>query len=341
MKYYRSEYAFKQHKPHLTLRKKILLFFRKKKYTIAPAQDSSHYKSNPFRPRKKQSTNKGKIIFLAIFFTIWIVCLAYIPYFRVNKINYSGLKNTDKNDLNQFINENFLSKKSILPLNDYFFINTNKIASDLYAKFDFETVEVKKVFPNQLDVSVKEKISSIIYDNGKKYFLLDSEGTVIKYLKDVEPYEMGIKTATSGLDLLTVSASSTFADTSTPTNTSTSNHTPDYKKISTLFGSYPLVYDRRGLDVELKQENVLPAEHIATIIEWYKALNEQGTGKPEFFILDNLNSGVIIDTTNPWNILFQPKNDTLTQINNLKNTISTIKPKQYVDLRYGDKIYWK
>lgn len=335
MKHFRSEYAFQKYKPHLSWRKKVLRFFRKKQYTIASPQDSFHYKTNPYRAHKKPSKIKAKLIVFIIFLAAWTICLAYIPYFKINKINYSGLNNTTKKELDEFIYENFLNKKSILPLNDYFFINTKKISDDLYKKFAFETVEVIKIFPNQLNVNIKEKISSVIYDNGKKYFLLDSGGTAIKYLKDVEPYEMAQKIVSSSANILAVNTTSTLI------NTSTTEHIPDYKKINKLFGNYPIIYDRRGFAVEIKQENILPPEHIAAIIAWYKTLTEQGITHLKFFTLDNLNSGVAIDTTDPWDILFQPKNNNETQISTLKEILPTIKPQQYVDLRFGEKVYWK
>lgn len=336
MKHFRSEYAFQKYKPHVSWRQKFLRFFRKKQYTISSAQDSFHYKTNPFKKHKKPSKIKIKVIIFVIFLIAWTICLAYIPYFRINKIDYSGLNNTTKNELDAFVYENFLNKKNILPLNAYFFIDTDKISGELYKKFAFETVEVIKTFPNQLNIKIKEKISSVIYDNGKKYFLLDSGGTAIKYLKDVEPYEITQKVVTSSINLLTLNSSSTI-----PVTTSTDEHTPDYKKIKELFGTYPIIYDRRSFDVEIKQENILPSEHIAAAIAWHKALTEQGIAEPKFFALDNLNSGVVIDTASSWDILFQPKNNNDAQINTLKEILPTIKPQQYVDLRYGEKVYWK
>ncbi len=335
MKHFRSEYAFQKYKPHVSWRQKFLRFFRKKQYTISSSQDSFHYKTNPFKKHKKPSTIKIKIIIFVVFLLTWTVCLAYLSYFKVNKVTYFGLNNTTKTELDDFIYQNFLNKKSILPLNAYFFIDTNKISGELYKKFPFETVEVIKTFPNRLDIKIKEKISSVIYDNGKKYFLLDSGGTAIKYLKDVETYEITQKTFSSSSDLLTLNTSST------PPATSTAEHIPDYKNINKLFGTYPIVYDRRNFDVEVKQENILPAGHITAVINWYKALVEQGIASPKFFVLDNLNSGILIDTTSSWDILFQPNNNSGAQINTLKEILPTIKPQQYVDLRYGEKVYWK
>jgi hypothetical protein len=336
MKHFRSEYAFQKYRPYLSWRKRILRFFHKKQYIIAPPQNSFHYKANPFKAQKKSKSFKIKIIILAILLAAWIACIAYIPYFKINKADYYGLNNTKKSEMDEFVYQNFLNKKNILPLSNYFFINTGKISNELYKKFAFETVKTVKIFPSKLNITVEEKISSIIYDNGKKYFLLDDAGTAIKYLKDVETYEVTkIVATTNSANLLISNATSTHE------SASTTEHTPDFKKINQLFGNYPIIYDRRGLDVEVKQKNIIPSQHISAVIAWRKALAEQGITESKFFILDNINSGIKIDTFNSWNILFQPKDDALTQINNLKNILPSINPKEYIDLRFGEKIYWK
>ena len=108
MKHFRSEYAFQKYKPHLSWRKKILRFFRKKQYTVAMPQESFHYKTNPFKRHEKPKKSKIKLIIFIALLAIWAVSLAYTPYFKINKINYSGLNNTAKNELDQFIYDGFL-----------------------------------------------------------------------------------------------------------------------------------------------------------------------------------------------------------------------------------------
>ena len=335
MKHFRSEYAFQKYKPHLNWRQRVARFFKKKQYTVQTTPSSFGYQTNPFKPQKKSGKRKiAYVIFLALL-AIWIACLAYIPYFSINKVLYFGLNNTSRDEINRFVYDNFLNKKSWLPYRNYFFVNTEKIQQALNKKFAFEFVAVIKKFPNQLNVDVKEKISTIIYDNGKKYFLLDSGGTAIKYLKDVESHEFALK-------ITTTSASSLLSGTSTAAlATSTFEHSPDYKKINKLFGIYPIIYDQRNFDAAIKQENVLPSELISAIITWYKAMTEQGMAKPKFFVIDNLNSGMILKIDKSWHILFQPKNNNEAQINTLKEILPTIKPQQYVDLRFGEKVYWK
>lgn len=334
MKHFRSEYAFQKYKPHLSWRQRVARFFRKKQYIVSIQSDSFGYKANPFKTPKKSTKKRVLLIVFVVLLAAWIACLAYIPYFGINQTTYFGLRNLSRNEMDGFIYENFLNKKNWLPSNNYFFVNTEKIREELDKKFTFDSIIITKKFPNQLIIDVKEKISSIIYDNGKKYFLLDSGGSAIKFLKNAEPHEYAQKLVTSTADML--SASSTLMSTTT-----TTEHTPDYKKINKSFGGYPIIYDRRAMEVEIKQTNILPLEHLAAVIAWYKALTEQGIATPKFFVLDNLNSGVAIETEKTWNILFQPKNNSDAQIISLKEILLTIKPQEYVDLRFGKKVYWK
>jgi cell division septal protein FtsQ len=339
MKHFRSEHAFEKYKPHVSWRKKLARFFRKKQQGLQAVPEPSHYRSHPFRSAAKPSSAKIKVILFFTLLAFWIACLAYIPYFKINKIEYSGLNNTSKKELDEFINQQFLNKKSRLPLNNYFFISADKISKNLDNTFSFDTVEVNKVFPDKLEINVREKTSSVIYDNGQKYFLLDSGGTVIKYLADVEARETTKKTISTIPDLSLVTSSTT--STLMMINTSTYEHTPNNEKINKLFGQYPIIYDRRGISTEIKQTNVLPADYISAVLSWYKYLNEQGRMSPKFFILDDLNSGIAIDTNLSWNIIFQPKKDTATQLTTFKEILPSIKPKDYVDLRFGEKVYWK
>ena len=354
MKHFRSEKAFAKYKPEESWKKKLSRVFKRKQKTIAISDLPSHYKSNPYKPQNQVKPRKIKLKLILLLFIIigWVFCLAYTPYFRINKILYFNLGNTSRAELETFVHNNYLNRKSWLPLNNYFFISSNKLASDIKEHFSLESAIVTKVFPNGLNIEVKEKISSIIYDNGKKYFLLDKEGTVIKPLADVGQNELKLKPQSlsySQLSSTSTTSTSPKLTSSTPnvslnevtTSTPTYEHTPNNEKIKRFFVDYPVVYDRRNIDIEDKQKNVLPPEYIDSIISWNKELGQQGRLKPKFFVFDNLNSGIVIDNSEAWYIIFQPKNDISLQMSVFKELLPTIKPKAYIDLRFGEKVYWK
>ena len=345
MKHFRSERAFQKYKPEESWQKKFARFFRKKQRVISISEEPSHRLSNPYKPHNRPKAKTGKFTPILLFILIigWIFCLAYTPYFKIKKVLYIHLTNTSKAELENFINSNYLQRQSWLPVSNYFFISPQRLAQDIKKHFSLEDAEVTKVFPDQLQVEVKEKVSVLIYDNGKKYFLLDKEGRVIKSIANVEENEL--KTQTAPLfDQFTETSSSSPENIPTSTIIMTSTiveHTPNNSTIKQFFSKYPLVYDRRGVDVSEKQTGILPADYIAAILAWNTHLVEQGKIRPKFFLLDNLNSGMIINTNQPWYIIFQPKNNIENQIMIFDELLPTIKPKAYIDLRFGEKIYWK
>ncbi len=352
MKHFRSEKAFAKYKPEESWKKKLSRIFKRKQKTIAISDLPSHYKSNPYKPQNqiKPNRTKLKIILLLVVLLGWAFCLAYTPYFKINKILYFNLGNTPRAEIESFIQSNYLNRASWLPIDNYFFINSDKLATSIRDQFSLDTVIITKTFPNVLNVEVKEKISAIIYDNGKKYYLLDKDGTVIKPLADVEQNELKLKPQSLSYSQLSTSTTSTSQNltSSTPnispeavSSTPTYEHTPNNEKIKRFFADYPIVYDRRNIEIEDKQKNVLPTEFIDSIITWNKELSQQGRLRPKFFVFDNLNSGIVIDTSEAWYIIFQPKNDINLQIMVFKEMLATIKPKAYIDLRFGEKVYWK
>lgn len=349
MRHYRSEYSFEKYKPYESPWKKFLRFKERRKYKkITPIKQEGRYRENPYKIKKKELPLLSiKITMFIVFLVGWAALLLYIPYFRVNKISISGLNNLTKEEIDQFIADKYLKRSKIIPYSNYFLVDIDKIKNGLNKQFALDSIQMQKKFPNEINITIVEKISSLIYDNGQKYYLMDSGGTVIKYLGDVSSNEFINKTNTTPTTNTTNTNSSTdallipsFSTNTTTISSSTREHIPDYKKIQRQFGSYPILYDKRGLSLEEKETGVLSEQFISSVISWYKGLSGQGI-ETKYFILENMNSGVTIDTTDSWNILFKPENSADLQINNLKNLLKNIHPVNYVDLRFGDRVYWK
>ena len=101
------------------------------------------------------------------------------------------------------------------------------------------------------------------------------------------------------------------------------------------------MYNARAEAVAEKQRGVLPTELIMTVIEWYGSLEQQNIAAVDYFYLDTEPQGIKVYTSQPWNLYFNPKLDTFSQIYNLKTLLKDNKPSSYVDLRYGERVYWK
>lgn len=340
MRYIHSEKSFRQYQPVKKAKPSGLFGFlkRKKKQTLVmnnrPAPVVSA-RTNPYRrveEKKRGLPLSIKLVFLFIILFSWIALVIYLPYFHINKIVYFGLDIIQKEEIENYIKTSYLDDWKIWPHNSYFLSSSGEIAKLLNQKYSLNSVEVRKQFPNTLEVDLEEKISSVIYDNGEKYFLLDAQGSALKYLG-----ETGSQMPTT---TITTATSTTSSSTLLAVNTVTS-HKPDYLKIKSSFGNYPIIFDTRYLPVAEKQNNILSQQIITGTIAWRDQLEKEGIGSVKYFITENPLAGLGAVTNKNITIYWQPTSDLNLQIINLKTVLRSEQPKEYVDLRFGERVYWK
>src|SRR3989344_439023 len=228
-RYIPSEKNFRQQSARMPKKRGLLVIFKKKEKKIIHTEsesltDKTLLHTNPFRhiEEKRRLPVLIKIIFLLIILLSWITLVIYLPYFRLNKIVYYGLDIIQKDEMENYLKLEYLDSWSLLPHDNYFLSSTGEMARMLNQNYSLERVEVRKKFPNTLEVDLKEKISSAVYDNGKKYFLLDDHGTALKYLG-----ETGFK-----IPIITIVTTTTDNASGTQANAPTAvNHKLDYLKI--------------------------------------------------------------------------------------------------------------
>ena len=254
-----------------------------------------------------------------------IVCL-YAPYFRINNIQVAGLQRISQEKFIESINSVMNYRRFlILPGSDYFVADLSEMKSILAEKFPLESITITKKFPNTLMVSVEEKISTIIYDNGAEYSYLDTDGNIVEILRKIGDDEWQEKSA---------------ATSSTP---AIRVHIPKSKQIKKEIGDYPIVYDERGLTAGMNT-NVLDKETVAGIIQWFNFLNKQAKIPPNYFIIsDGLGEGVI-KTGEGWYIKANFEKNIDSQFSELQYVLKqkiNRKNVNYIDLRYPGKVYWQ
>lgn len=285
-------------------------------------------KENPLWTEGEKIDWKKQIeigILASAILTLIIVCL-YAPYFRINNVNVAGLQRISQEKFIESIKSVMNYRRFlILPGSDYFVADLSEMKTILAEKFPLESIVITKKFPNTLMVSVEEKISTIIYDNGDEYAYLDTDGNVVEILRKVGDDEWQEKSA---------------ATSSTP---AIRVHAPKFKQIKKEIGDYPIVYDERGLTAGMNT-NVLDKETVTGIIQWFNFLNKQAQILPGYFIIsDGLGEGVI-KTGEGWYIKANFKRDVAGQFNELQYVLKqkiNRKNVNYIDLRYPGKIYWQ
>lgn len=144
-------------------------------------------KKNEYHPRR----NKGKIVsklknfkfkrILIVFFVLGILGMFYFAfgnstYWKITEIEYVGIENLQKKELdaslNEFFNENI------------FFLKPSLIEIKLKDEFiQIKNVKAEKIYKNKIVVYIEEKVPHYIYQNFNGIYLFDKEGSVLKNTK--------------------------------------------------------------------------------------------------------------------------------------------------------------
>ncbi|MBT3538648.1 FtsQ-type POTRA domain-containing protein [Candidatus Parcubacteria bacterium] len=293
--------------------------------------------SNPYRTQKKDH-NWSFIIKISILvgstITVLAMCI-YSSFFHISDINITGLQRIGETEIRNTI-DGISSYKTlnIFPRKSYFLTDINEIRDILKERFPLRSVIVQKTFPNKLSIIIEEKISTLIYDNGKEYSYIGLEGNVVEKMRNVGDYEWNIKTET---------ATSTNAEGEIETHEKIieRKHVPDTKTLINELGDYPIVYDKREKTVEIN-EAVLSSKEIQSLIEWFNILTKTTDIPLKYFVIEGEVGDFVVSTYEGWVIKTHFENDVSSQIEKLKTILKEkVKRPQinYIDLRYEGRVY--
>ena len=267
---------------------------------------------NPFfgqRKRKKIKINyltwKIKLIALA---TILLLCAAawfllFSNYFNIKNININANESdkTPKSDIADLIWGKTAKRRFLLgSQNNIFLFNISQLSKELNEQYSLDELKIEKKLPNTLNITLKEKKYSAVWQKVDKYYYIDNSGNVIS---EASPLEIKRE-------------------------------------------SYPLIQGRgeavvAGKKIENQNENIN-----YTIKLFYDIKNTEKLFVIESFIIDDEVNTVKMAINQGPEIYFNTKEDTVKQINKLYVLIKEklkddFFKKEYIDLRYGDRVYYR
>jgi len=301
-------------------------------------------KNNPLWQEEEGSWRlRIEIIALAIGVLTTLLIVIYHPFFFIKKIEISGLQRISRADIEDTIRATINYRRWLLfPGQDYFVVNLDEVVNVVKQKFPIQSIKVIKKFPDAISVSLEEKITNVIYDDGLYYSYVGIEGKVLTVLRKVGSDEFtNQKIATEVLTSSTVS--STLNTTTTIDNVKLAVHTPPTKSLIVEMGDYPVVFDKRQT-VNSINNQVLRPETVKGIIDWFNSL-KKFTDVPFGYITvsNDLGEGELI-TGEGWFIKIRLDKQVQEQFAELqyllKNKIKRPNLK-YIDLRYLGKVYWQ
>lgn len=296
-------------------------------------------KRNPFVLDDPHALVKRRVLL-----SVFALCLAAIvglglfhPFFFISRISIEGQERIPKHEIEKAVVATMEYRRLfVFPARGFFVVNVDEIRDVLKSRFPLSTVEVKKTFPHNLSVVMKEKISTVIYDNGKQYSYVGLDGKIVEVLRAVGPEEW---------QRVVRVVSSTTADGTVEAREEviSSTHTLRPVSIKKEMGDYPIVYDMRLKDGGVNSD-VLQPETVRGIVSWFQFLSSFSDIPFGYIELQHELGDAIIYTSQGWHIKINVLEQIEEQFSALKIVLSKQVDRgvlQYVDVRYPGKVYWQ
>ena len=139
----------------------------------------------PHRIRRKRQVLKSRFFWFSILFLIIFGVIFYFfvlsDFFRIKKIIITGEQKVSAENLKSVVESGLGRKILFFGTKNIFFVNLNKIRENILKKFpQIEKIEVKRGFPDALNLVIIERKEVGIFCRDINCFLLDLEGVIFE-----------------------------------------------------------------------------------------------------------------------------------------------------------------
>lgn len=264
---------------------------------------SKKYFKNPATRRSKRKVKKSfYITFVLFLFIIFInYILFYSPLFKIKAVEING-EDIDKDNIASF----FINKNIIL-------LDTKSIKNKLYGLMPLDLLTINRKFPNTVAVDIKKIDPDIIWVTQNKGYLVNSRGNIYSSINgnDVEKYNIQ--------------------------NYNILRHKYVYNDI-------PIIYDKNNLPIP-SNNKILEYDNITFIKKIFENIDQVIDTNIIYYEISLDNYTLKITAADSLKILFSLQDNPDDQLHRLslvyqnKDTVGKIL--DYIDLRYGDKVFYK
>jgi len=275
------------------------------------------YKNPYFRLTKSKKTLK--ILRLPVI-VLGVFCISYIilfsSVFSIDNIEIVGAKNSDALEIQKSIEKQMQSKRFfIFSQNNILFFNTKEAEQGIGGTFSLNEIGIRKKFLHSLEIHIQEKKASLVLLSNSRGYYIDEEGRVIAEInqQNIE------KTNFQNYDILR------------------------HKYISE---DIPILIHPSGKPIQAGDE-VIQKKFLEKILNADNAINTKSTIEILNYELHLDDFSLHAKTADGWNIYFSmhEADDIQQQVEKLillyDTQIDTTRTLDYIDLRFGDKVFFK
>jgi cell division septal protein FtsQ len=148
---------------------------------------------NPFYKRRGKIISfaniKGKLIVfsvaLILLFIFWFIFISH--FWVITKISISGIDQISNDKVSRLLAEQMRAGNFILfPQGNLLFFNETKFREILQKEYHFQSINLKKEWPNGLVINIINKPISCIWNEGDKYYYADTDGYAVQEISPLD-----------------------------------------------------------------------------------------------------------------------------------------------------------
>lgn len=263
--------------------------------------------------RKKKRFILGGVLLL-LFLGVYV--FGTTKYFKINTITVKGVEFIDDQEIKSLISDQLDDRRWLLfNQSNIFFFSKKQAEEKIRQAYLLNNFKIRKKYFNQIEVDLEKNNSGVIWVNATNQYYLDLEGRATRLIDQGQ--------------LLTINAEVGDSIIRSGANAS----------------QYPLIKDLSNREVVVG-ESVLSSETIAFILELTNQLKTDADFEIAYYEINRpAANDITLVTQEGWLIKFSLENSVLSQINSLKVILKQRAGDRskldYIDLRFGDKIFWQ
>jgi len=147
-------------------------------------------------PTGKTKDLFGKVLYwlcLGFFVGAIFYVLFFSPWTKISEVSVFGNETLEMSIIQEAVKGEMRGKYfNWLEKNNYLLIKEDKLENNLVERFKkIKKVEVKKKFPDRLEISMEERKEFLVFCGGEKCFLLDEWGRVLSEISQEKFSELG------------------------------------------------------------------------------------------------------------------------------------------------------
>lgn len=277
------------------------------------------FKNPYYSPKKKKSGSQKVrriIIFLVLAAVFLLAIISRLDYFKIQNISISGNNFISESEIREMASlQSEKSRFIIFPQSNILFFSKSQLRRIISEKYYLNSLQIDKIFWHEIKIMLSEKPIKLIYSTNQKKYFIDDNGNIIN---EYGPGKSDRKEQDGDLEIVRPVSQAT---------------------------NLPIIYDKNN-DVAEIGSQILSKDYVAFLLNIDQAIKDEADFKIKEYQLPELKGTDLIAITNQgWEIRFNSNDSYLSQVKLLflvlKDKVKDRSGLEYIDLRFGDKIYYQ